>query len=174
MRAPFTALSSKQRFRRSPPKSYSYRYEIAATAGPPGDPLVNAGAAILETRYRGHSASWKVAQSMMSAQAWSVSGAYVAPLPENPMAYAPRVAPVVAAPDERFVAATAPTPPAAPPEPVPVPERSAAAIAEHPDSATLPDRAKPTAPEPSLAELGRALIDTAFGRKTAGMAGPRG
>ena len=46
-------VSTKENFRRPVPKTYSYRYEVSADAGPAGDPLVRKGAAIIEGRYRG-------------------------------------------------------------------------------------------------------------------------
>jgi hypothetical protein len=101
-RVTLIAVSTKARFKRVVPKSYSYRYQIGATAGPDGQPLVDAGAAIIETRYRGRAASWNVSASMMSDEKYLVNGSYVAPDPENPMTYppgtVPRTPPPAAAP----------------------------------------------------------------------------
>jgi hypothetical protein len=93
--AKIVAVATKDNFRRPVPKTYSYRYEVAADAGPAGDPLVSAGAAIIESRYRGRGASWQVSRSPVSTQTYTVNGSYVHPLPENSMAYPPRT---VAAP----------------------------------------------------------------------------
>jgi hypothetical protein len=92
-RMTLVAVSTKARFKRLVPKSYSYRYEVGATAGPDGHPLVRAGAAIIETRYRGRVASWHVSASMLSDDAYVVIGAYIAPDPEHPMTYPPGAVP---------------------------------------------------------------------------------
>jgi hypothetical protein len=84
------AVSTKENFRRPVPKTYSYRYEVVGDAGPAGDPLVRAGAAIIEGRYRGRGATWNVARSVVEPQTYLVRGGYVHPLEENPMAYPPR------------------------------------------------------------------------------------
>jgi hypothetical protein len=86
------AVSTKDNFRRPVPKTYSYRYEVVGDAGPKGDPLVRAGAAIIEGRYRGRGATWNVARSAVEPQTYLVRGGYVHPLEENPMAYPPRSA----------------------------------------------------------------------------------
>jgi hypothetical protein len=86
------AVSTKDNFRRPVPKTYSYRYEVVGDAGPEGDPLVRAGAAIIEGRYRGRGATWNVARSAVEPQTYLVRGGYVHPLEENPMAYPPRSA----------------------------------------------------------------------------------
>lgn len=91
--AKVVAVSTKDNHRRPVPKTYTYRYEVAADAGPPGDPIVRAGAAIIEGRYRGRSASWNVGRSMMDDTTYTAKGSYVHPLEENPMAYPPRQAP---------------------------------------------------------------------------------
>jgi hypothetical protein len=103
--AQIVAVSSKDNFRRPVPKTFSYRYEVAADAGPAGNPLVSKGAAIIESRYRGRGASWQVSRSPVATEKYTVNGAYVHPLPENSMAYPPRAAapPPVAAP-QRAVA----------------------------------------------------------------------
>ena len=44
--AKVVAVATKANQRRLVPKTYSYRYELAADAGPSGDPIVRAGAAI--------------------------------------------------------------------------------------------------------------------------------
>jgi hypothetical protein len=83
-------VSTKENFRRPIPKTYSYRYEVTGDAGPAGDPLVRAGAAIIESRYRGRGATWNVARSVTEPQTYLVRGGYVHPLEDNPMAYPPR------------------------------------------------------------------------------------
>jgi hypothetical protein len=96
-------VSSKENFRRPVPKTYSYRYEVTGDAGPVGEPLVRAGAAIIESRYRGRGATWNVARSVTEPQTYLVRGGYVHPLEENPMAYPPRatVSPESIAPKTR-------------------------------------------------------------------------
>jgi hypothetical protein len=96
-------VSTKENFRRPVPKTYSYRYEVTGDAGPAGDPLVRAGAAIIESRYRGRGATWNVARSVTEPQTYLVRGGYVHPLEDNPMAYPPRsaVSPEAAAPQTR-------------------------------------------------------------------------
>ncbi len=84
------AVSTKDNFRRPIPKTYSYRYEVTGDAGPEGAPLVRAGAAIIEGRYRGRGATWNVARSVVQPDTYLVRGGYVHPLEENPMAYPPR------------------------------------------------------------------------------------
>jgi hypothetical protein len=86
----FVAVSTKENFRRPVPKTYSYRYEVNDDAGPAGQPLVRAGAAIIEGRYRGRGATWNVARSVVEPETYLVRGGYVHPLEENPMAYPPR------------------------------------------------------------------------------------
>ena len=86
----FVAVSTKDNFKRPIPKTYSYRYEVIGDAGPDGAPLVRAGAAIIESRYRGRGATWNVARSVVEPQTYLVRGGYVHPLEENPMAYPPR------------------------------------------------------------------------------------
>jgi hypothetical protein len=86
------AVSTKENFRRPVPKTYSYRYEVTGDAGPAGDPLVRAGAAIIEGRYRGRGATWNIARSVVEPQTYLVKGGYIHPLEENPMAYPPRAA----------------------------------------------------------------------------------
>lgn len=83
-------VSTKENFRRPIPKTYSYRYEVIDDAGPAGEPLVRAGAAIIEGRYRGRGATWNVARSVIEPQTYLVRGGYVHPLEDNPMAYPPR------------------------------------------------------------------------------------
>jgi hypothetical protein len=83
-------VSTKENFRRPVPKTYSYRYEVTGDAGPAGEPLIRAGAAIIESRYRGRGATWNVARSVTEPQTYLVRGGYVHPLEENPMAYPPR------------------------------------------------------------------------------------
>jgi hypothetical protein len=101
--AKIVAVSTKDNFRRPVPKTFSYRYEVAADAGPAGNPLVSRGAAIIESRYRGRGASWQVSRSPVSSEKYAVNGSYVHPLPENPMAYPPRT--VVAPPAPVRIAA---------------------------------------------------------------------
>jgi hypothetical protein len=83
-------VGPRDKYRRSVPKTYSYRYEVAADAGPEGDPLVRAGAAIIEGRYRGRLATWNIGRSAMEPETYQARGGYVHPLEENPMAYPPR------------------------------------------------------------------------------------
>src|SRR6202012_2729221 len=80
----------KENYRRPVPKTYSYRYEVNADAGPAGAPLVRAEAAIIEGRYRGRTAQWNVARSVVEPQTYVVKAGYVHPLEDNPMAYPPR------------------------------------------------------------------------------------
>ena len=126
----FVGVSTKENFRRPIPKTYSYRYEVTGDAGPAGEPLVRAGAAIIESRYRGRGATWNVARSVTEPQTYLVRGGYVHPLEDNPMSYPPRavVSPESIAPKTRtpgFVAPSAANkvvrPPRAVPEPVPTP-----------------------------------------------------
>ena len=81
------AVATKDNFRRPIPKTYS---EVTGDAGPDGAPLVRAGAAIIESRYRGRGATWNVARSVVQPDTYLVRGGYVHPLEENPMAYPPR------------------------------------------------------------------------------------
>jgi hypothetical protein len=99
----FVGVSTKENFRRPVPKTYSYRYEVTDDAGPAGQPLVRAGAAIIEGRYRGRGATWNVARSVTEPNTYLVRGGYVHPLEENPMAYPPRsvIVPEAAAPQGR-------------------------------------------------------------------------
>ena len=94
--AKVVAVATKENHRRTVPKTYSYRYEVGADAGPAEDPILRAGAAIIEGRYRGRSASWNVGRSMMDDSTYAVKGSYVHPLEENPMAYPPRHLPAEA------------------------------------------------------------------------------
>lgn len=96
-------VNTKDNFRRPVPKTYSYRYEVTGDAGPESAPLVRAGAAIIESRYRGRGATWNMARSVVEPETYLVRGGYVHPLEENPMAYPPRsvVAPEAAAPQGR-------------------------------------------------------------------------
>jgi hypothetical protein len=97
------AVSTKDNFRRPVPKTYSYRYEVIGDAGPADAPLVRAGAAIIEGRYRGRGATWNMARSVVEPETYLVRGGYVHPLEENPMAYPPRS---VVNPDAVAAAAT--------------------------------------------------------------------
>jgi hypothetical protein len=83
-------VGPRDKYRRAVPKTYSYRYEVAADAGPDGDPLVRAGAAIIEGRYRGRLATWNIGRSVIEPETYQARGGYVHPLEENPMAYPPR------------------------------------------------------------------------------------
>jgi hypothetical protein len=109
------AVSTKDNFRRPVPKTYSYRYEVIDDAGPAGSPLVRAGAAIIEGRYRGRGATWNVARSVTEPQTYLVRGGYVHPLEDNPMAYPPRS---VISPDAALVQGPTPGFPAAKPKTV--------------------------------------------------------
>jgi hypothetical protein len=81
----------RKRFKRSRvTKSYSYRYEVARAVGPPGEPLVEAGCAIVSSRYCGRTASWSFSSSVMSTEHYVVNATFVPPSPENPMTYPPR------------------------------------------------------------------------------------
>jgi hypothetical protein len=75
-------------------KSYSYRYMIPDAVGPDGL-VLRAGAAIIETRYRGRSATWQV--RLASGETWEVSGSFVEPRADNMLAYPERVLPAPAA-----------------------------------------------------------------------------
>ena len=90
--------------RLGPRKSYSYRYTIGAVNGPPGGP--QPGCTIIETRYRGRTASWRVDAFRAGGDSWDVDGTFVAPRADNPLAY-PAGALARAA-----VSSPAPTPPA--------------------------------------------------------------
>jgi hypothetical protein len=104
-------VGTKSQFRRAVPKSYSYRYEVGSATGPDDAPQVSA---VIETRYRGKSASWNLSRSMLSTETWTLNGTFVAPAPENPLTY-PAKEPVA--------------PPAAEPAPAPAPApRSAMAV----------------------------------------------
>jgi hypothetical protein len=107
----FVGVSTKENFRRPIPKTYSYRYEVTGDAGPAGDPLVRAGAAIIESRYRGRGATWNVARSVTEPQTYLVRGGYVHPLEDNLMAYPPRavISPEAIAPKTRTPGFTAPS-----------------------------------------------------------------
>ena len=83
-------VGSRENYRRAVPKTYSYRYEIAADAGPDGNPLIRAGAVIIESRYRGRFATWNVRRSVVEPATFQACGGYVHPLEEHPMAYPPR------------------------------------------------------------------------------------
>jgi len=72
-------VGTKAQFRRVVTKSYSYRYEVAASA-PDGAPRVNA---VIETRYRGKSATWHVSPSMLSTEGWMLNGTFVEPAAEK-------------------------------------------------------------------------------------------
>jgi hypothetical protein len=81
----------RKRFKRSRvTKSYSYRYEVGRSVGPPGDPLVEAGCAIVSSRYCGRATSWIFSRSVMSTERYVVNATFVPPSPENPMTYPPR------------------------------------------------------------------------------------
>ncbi len=81
----------RKRFKRSRvAKTYSYRYEVASSVGPPGEPLVEAGCAIVSSRYCGRTMSWNVSSGVLSTEHYVVNATFVAPSPENPMTYPPR------------------------------------------------------------------------------------
>ena len=71
--------------RLGPRKSYSYRYTIGAVNGPPGGP--QPGCTIIETRYRGRTASWRVDAFRAGGDSWDVDGTFVEPRADNPLAY---------------------------------------------------------------------------------------
>jgi len=71
-------------------KSASYRYEVGRSVGPPGEPLVEAGCAIVSSRYCGPTTSWSFSRSVMSTEHYVVDATFVPPSPENPMTYPPR------------------------------------------------------------------------------------
>jgi cell pole-organizing protein PopZ len=77
-------VGTKGRFRRAVSKSFSYRYEIGATAGPDGAPSVRA---IIESNYRGRAASWTIKRSPISDEQWTLRGNFLAPDPEDPLTY---------------------------------------------------------------------------------------
>jgi hypothetical protein len=81
----------RKRFKRSRvTKSYSYRYEVARSVGPPGEPLVEAGCAIVSSRYCGRATSWNFSRGVLSTERYVVNATFVAPSPDNPMTYPPR------------------------------------------------------------------------------------
>jgi hypothetical protein len=96
-RPKIVGVGTKSQFRRAVPKSYSYRYEVASAAGPDDAPQVSA---VIETRYRGKSASWNLSRSMLSTESWTLNGTFVAPAPENPLTYPDRPPLVRAVPAE--------------------------------------------------------------------------
>jgi hypothetical protein len=153
----FVGVSTKENFRRPIPKTYSYRYEVTGDAGPAGEPLVRAGAAIIESRYRGRGATWNVARSVTEPQTYLVRGGYVHPLEDNPMAYPPRavVSPEAVAPKTRTPGFAAPSAsnkvvraPRAVPEPVPTPAPTtrfeSPAPSQVPGAAAIRRAARPT------------------------------
>jgi|GEM_PF-2979029 hypothetical protein len=147
------SVSTKENFRRPIPKTYSYRYEVSGDAGPAGEPLVRAGAAIIESRYRGRGATWNVARSVTETQTYLVRGGYVHPLEDNPMAYPPRavVSPDAAAAKGRTPGFAAPSavnkvvrPPRAVADPVPAKRFDSPAPAQVPAAAAIRRAARPT------------------------------
>jgi len=146
-------VSTKENFRRPIPKTYSYRYEVTSDAGPAGAPLVRAGAAIIEGRYRGRGATWNVARSVTEPQTYLVRGGYIHPLEDNPMAYPPSaiVAPEVIAPKGRTPGFSAPSaankvvrPPRAVAEPAPATRFESPAPVQMPAAASIRRTARPT------------------------------
>ena len=107
-RPKFVGVGTKSQFRRAVPKSYSYRYEVGPATGPGNAPQISA---VIETRYRGKSASWNLSRSALSRETWTLNGTYVAPASDNLLAYPPKE------PPEAVVAETQ-TAPVAPPPPV--------------------------------------------------------
>jgi hypothetical protein len=73
---------------RLPRKSYSYRYTIGSVDGAPGGP--QPGCAIIETRYRGRTATWRVDSFRAGGPVWEVGGTFVEPRADNPLAYPPQ------------------------------------------------------------------------------------
>jgi hypothetical protein len=151
----FVGVSTKENFRRPIPKTYSYRYEVTGDAGPAGDPLVRAGAAIIESRYRGRGATWNVARSVTEPQTYLVRGGYVHPLEDNLMAYPPRavISPEAIAPKTRTPGFTAPsasnkvvraTRPVAEPVAVPTTRFDSPAPTHVPAAAAIRRAARPT------------------------------
>ncbi len=142
----FVSVSTKENFRRPIPKTYSYRYEVIDDSGPAGEPLVRAGAAIIESRYRGRGATWNVARSVTEPQTYLVRGGYVHPLEDNPMAYPPRAttSPEAVAPKMRTPGFAPPSAankvvrPRAVPEPAPVPVPTATTRFESPAPSQVP------------------------------------
>ena len=126
-------LTSKERFRRHGLKSFSYRYEVTAASGPQGEPILESGTAIIETRYRGRSATWSIARSMMDTEHYNVDGTFLEPSADNPFTYPPKTAAAAA-------------PPPAPSAPVAAPASQA-----------------PAPPAAALRQFGRDLVDRAFG-----------
>lgn len=59
-------------------KSYSYRYEVSDVAGPESLGLKR-NAKIIETRYRGRTASWTIRTVTGSGDVWEVRGTFVEP-----------------------------------------------------------------------------------------------
>jgi hypothetical protein len=148
----FVGVSTKENFRRPIPKTYSYRYEVTGDAGPAGDPLVRAGAAIIESRYRGRGATWNVARSVTEPQTYLVRGGYVHPLEDNLMAYPPRavISPEAIAPKTRTPGFAAPSAAnkvvrAAPaPAPAPTTRFDSPAPAQVPGAVAIRLAARPT------------------------------
>lgn len=107
----------------APRKSYSYRYVLGAAVGPAGTGL-RAGAAIIDSRYRGRTASWTI--TFASGETWEATATFVEPRADNPLAYPDPVVPDFAAEAAAGAAAAAavrPTPPPLPPPSVPVQSR---------------------------------------------------
>ena len=95
-RPKLVGVGTKSQFRRTVPKSYSYRYEVGSATGPGDAPQVSA---VIETRYRGKSASWNLSRSALSRETWTLNGTYVAPAPDNLLAYPPKKPPAPVAPE---------------------------------------------------------------------------
>ena len=73
-------------------RSYSYRYLISDANDAPSD-LVSPGCSIIETRYRGRDASWKIASFTVGAEPVEVGGTFIPPQPDNLLAYPPNALP---------------------------------------------------------------------------------
>jgi hypothetical protein len=137
-----------RRFKRSRVrKSYSYRYEVGRSVGPPGEPLVEAGCAIVSSRYCGATTSWSFSRGVMSTEHYVVNANFVPPSPENPMTYPPR-APREPEPEvvDAPVAVALPRVPIVPPYLSPPPEDEAPLWDDRPrraDPAPAPQKKGP-------------------------------
>ena len=156
----------KKRFKRSRvTKSYSYRYEVGRSVGPPGEPLVEAGCGIVSSRYCGRAASWSFSRSVLSTEHYVVNATFVAPSPDNPMTYPPKPP---RKPEPEVVAAPAsvalPRVPVVPPYIPPPPAEEAALWNDRPrraDPAPPPQKQRPDPgehwhePPPRMSEMMR-------------------
>jgi hypothetical protein len=138
----------RKRFQRSRvTKSFSYRYEVGRSVGPPGDPLVEAGSAIVSSRYCGRAASWNFSRGVLSTERYVVNATFLSPSPDNPMTYPPRP-PRGPEPEAVDTSSTVPLPrvPIVPPYLPPPPEPEAELWNDRPrraDPAPPPEKPRP-------------------------------